>query len=449
MDYRLVRQSSGWLYLILHPAFHVTYRLLFRKIYLHNRAGVAAQAPVLIASNHPTAFVDPILFCIFFDPPVYNMTRGDIFRKWFFRKVMESVNMFPVYRRRDGYDNRDRNDEVFEYCQKKMLQRVAVNIFVEGQHHLDKRVLPAQKGIARIAFGTYERHKLDDLQIVPVGTNYIHGDRTRDEVKIIVGKPLFVKDYWPDYQKKPAATINKICRDIEIALKTICYHVEERDDDALAEQLLHLWRTEHPASFLPVVEHRAERFWGEKALLDNLNKLPSAQKAMLRERCSNYFSALQSANITDESLLHPEQGKVGWLVLLVLSAPVALIGFLIGWPVRYVSRWVANKVVKKAEFFTSVLMGIATIFGLFYLGLLLLIGWRGKIDWLPPLALLMPVLVWVSMFWHETRLRWANARRASSHPQKTQFLSWRREIWPAQISSLKLFEAVRNCSKLP
>ena len=118
MDYRNIRKSKGWIYNLLLPSIHLEYRKLFQKIHLHNRKGVPANKPVLIASNHPTAFIDPLFFCIFFDPPVYNMTRGDIFRKPFFRKLLEHCNMFPVYRQRDGYDKRDRNDEVFEYCQK-------------------------------------------------------------------------------------------------------------------------------------------------------------------------------------------------------------------------------------------------------------------------------------------------------------------------------------------
>ncbi|MBK6997471.1 MAG: hypothetical protein IPH31_22135 [Lewinellaceae bacterium] len=70
---------------------------------------------------------------------------------------------------------RDRNDEVFEYCQKKLVDGVAVNIFVEGEHHLDKRVLPLQKGIARIAFGTYENHPMEDFKLSR-WFNYIYGE---------------------------------------------------------------------------------------------------------------------------------------------------------------------------------------------------------------------------------------------------------------------------------
>jgi glycerol-3-phosphate O-acyltransferase/dihydroxyacetone phosphate acyltransferase len=428
MDYRLARQSSGWLYLLLTPFIHVVYLLLFRKIYLQNRQGVKPNTPVLIAANHPTAFIDPIFFTTFFDPPVYNMTRGDVFRKPFFRKMLESCNMFPVFRQRDGYQERDRNDEVFEYCQNKLLKRVTVNIFVEGEHHLDKRVLPLQKGIARIAFGTYARHKLEDLQVVPVGCNYIYGDRTRDEAKIIVGSPLYIKDYWPTYEQNPNLAINQLCKDILKSLKSICYDIKDRADDILAEQLLTLCRNDHPAGFLPIVEHQAALFWNEKAVLDALNTLPEVEKQALRERAANYFSALDQAAISDEALTHPEHAKPERFLLLLPIAPIALLGYLLGCPVYYLVYRVARKAVKKREFYTSVLMGLAVLVGGIYFGAMFFIGLLLGASWLVTLALLLPVLVWVSTFWKETMLRWQAATKAKNHPERTALLELRNAV---------------------
>ena len=428
MDYRFARQSSGWFYLFFTPFIHVVYRLLFRKIYLHNRRGIKPNTPVLIAANHPTAFIDPIFFTSFFDPPVYNMTRGDIFRKPFFRKILESCNMFPVFRQRDGYQRRDRNDEVFEYCQNKLLNRVAVNIFVEGEHHLDKRVLPLQKGIARIAFGTYERYRLDDLQIVPVGCNYVYGDRTRDEVKIIVGQPLYIKDYWPSYEQSPGLAINQLCKDILTALKSICYNIEDTTDDILAEQLLHLWRNDHPAEHLPIVEHQAPRFWGEKSVLDQLNALEEPEKNLLRLQVGTYFSAIEKAGLNDEAVTHPEHGKLEWLMFLLPAAPIALFGYLVVWPLRWLVYRIARKSVKKREFFTSVLMGVSVLLGIIYFAGMLFTGLILGASWLVTLALLMPLLMWLSAFWKETTLRWKAARKALVHPEKNQFLSLRKAI---------------------
>ena len=334
--------------------------------------------------------------------------------------------MFPVFRLRDGYQGRDRNDEVFAFCQKKLLDRVAVNIFVEGEHHLDKRVLPIQKGIARIAFGTYAQHRLDELQIVPVGCNYLRGDRPRDEAKIIVAPPLFIKDYWPAYEQNPNIAITQLCRDILKALKSICYHIEDRADDVLAEQLLQIWRNDHPAVHLPVVEHHASRFWGEKALLDQLNEMPEAEKNHLREHTTAYFSALDQAQVLDEALVHPEHTKFEWLIFLVAAAPIALLGFLIGWPLRWVVYQIAQKVVKKREFYTSVLMGLAVLLGGIYAGGLFIVGLLLNASWLITLSLLMPLLVWISSFWKESQLRWKNAQRAKTHPEREKLLSLRR-----------------------
>lgn len=429
MDYRLARQSTGWFYLFFTPFIHVVYRLLFRKIYLHNRKGVKPNTPVLIAANHPTAFIDPIFFTSFFDPPVYNMTRGDIFRKPVFRKFLESCNMFPVFRQRDGYQGRDRNDEVFEFCQNKLAKRVTVNIFVEGEHHLDKRILTIQKGIARIAFGTYERHRLEDLQVVPVGCNYVNGLCTRDEAKIIVGEPLFIKDYWPTYEQNPALAINQLCRDIEKSLKTICYHINDKADDGLVDELLGIWRSDHPANFLPIVENQASRFFGEKKLIDKINGMPETEKNQLRINTINYFAGLLKAGLKDEGLVHPEHAKKEWMLFLFLSAPIAILGFMIGWPVRWLVYFTARKVVKKREFYTSVLMGLAVVYGGFYLLALVLTGLFTNTPGLITLALLMPLLAWVSIFWKETMLRARAAWKARNHPDRERLLALRKAIW--------------------
>ncbi len=357
------------------------------------------------------------------------MTRGDIFRNPFFRKLLESANMFPVFRQRDGYQGRDRNDEVFEFCQKKLVQRSVLNIFVEGEHHLDKRVLPAQKGFARIAFGTYERHRLDDLQILPVGCNYVSGISTRDEAKIIVGEPLFVKDYWPVYETNPNAAINQLCRDVEKALKTICYHIEDPADDQLVEQLICLWRNDHPADHLPIVETIVPRFFGEKELINTINALPEPEKNAVRQKSEHYFSTLKEKGLNDEGLAHPEHAGFRWILLLLFTAPVALAGFLIGWPVRLLAYRITAKTVKKRAFYTSVLMGLAVILGALYFIILLILGFISNTPGLITLALLMPLLAWCSVFWKETLQRFRYAKKGLNHPERERLLALRQAIW--------------------
>jgi len=428
MKYRYAHLNQGLAYFLLEPFLHLAFRAFFRQVHVNNHRAVLAGKPVLLAVNHPTAFIDPLLLCMYLAPPIYNMTRGDIFRKPFFRKLMESANMFPVFRRRDGYAGRDRNDEVFDWCVEKLRTGHTVTIYVEGEHHLEKRVRPVQKGIARIAFGAYEKHRQDDLQIIPVGCNYQYGDRPREEAMLNIGQPIFVRDYWPAYQQNPAATILKLCADIESALKTtVCFHLES-DDDVLAEQLLTLHRSEQPQTLLPVVRFDTQRFAQEKAVLDRLNAMPEADKSALRDRTAGYFSLLKKSGLDDAALLKPGRGHWLWLLFFAAGSPLAFAGWLSSWPVRAITYWLADSKVKKREFYGSVVLGASFLVGLiFYLTLLLIGawvgGWRGAAA-----ALALPLLGWFSILFAEMWSRWRAARRALQHEDRAEMLRLREAV---------------------
>lgn len=428
MNIKYWRQSSGKLYLILVPLGHLMVRGFFRKININNRRRISPTAPVLLASNHPTAFVDPCLLCVYIDRPIYNMTRGDVFKQPFFRHLLEGINMFPVYRARDGYSGRDRNDEVFEFCINTLRRNRIVTIYVEGEHHLEKQVRPVQKGIARIAFNAYEQHRMEDLQIMPAGCNYCYGDRARDEVMVNFGEPIFVRDYWDDYQQNPAQTIQRLCSDIEKALHTICYHVDDRADLPLAEQLLTLHRGDQPDLPIPLVAENTKRFDGEKAVCDALNAMPTHEKEGLRTRVDAYFDALAKAGLDDASVAVPRYGHWLWGIFFGIGFPFYVAGRLSSWPVRAAAYYVGNNKVKKREFFTSVVMGMGFLSGLFwYFSLFFAALFTLNPYWIG-LALLLPLLGWFSMFYREIWQRWRAGVRARKHPERDKLRAMRKEI---------------------
>lgn len=428
MKYRYLHLSDASTYAILEPFMHLNFRAFFRKIHINNRLGVPPGKPVLLAVNHPTAFLDPILLVLYLQAPIYNMTRGDIFSKPLFRKMMEAVNMFPVYRRRDGYTGRDRNDEVFDWCVEKLRTGRTVTIYVEGEHHLEKRVRPVQKGIARIAFEAYTRHGQEDLQIIPVGCNYQYGDRAREEAMVNIGSPIFIRDRWAAYQQNPAAATAQLCADIEASLKTVCFHLARPDDDVLAEQLLTLHRSGLPQPPLPVVQYDTPRFAGEKAVLDALNALPEPDRDALQVRAERYFSALERAGLDDAALMKPQRAHLARLPLFMLFLPLAFVGWSSSWPVRAFCFWLAGSKVRKKEFYSSVVLGASFIGSVVYYGLLcgaaaLAGGWRGLL-----LALLLPLLGWFYLLYKEAWLRFREAWAAKRHPEHAALLALRREI---------------------
>lgn len=429
MKFSLYQQSTGKVYPFIVPiGGNCMIYGYMRKVYFNNRRGVPTDRPVLLAANHPTAFLDPFLLCTFLDPPIYNMTRGDVFEKPFYRKLLQSINMFPVFRVRDGYTGRDRNDEVFEYCIDKLYHKRVVTIYVEGEHHLEKRVRPVQKGIARIAFSAYERHQLDDLQIIPAGCNYVFGDRPRDEALVNIGQPIVVKEYWDEYQRDPAGAIHRLCNDIEVALRAVCYHVENQNDELLAERLLELHRSDHPEPPLPVYVYNATRFGREKELLNHLNDLSAAQRDALGQSAENYFNALQEADLEDSVLVNPQWGSWWWLVFFGLGFALWLIGYVSSWPLVRLCQYIADTKVRKREFYSSVRMGAGLLFGTpYYLILILACLFTGQPIWIA-LGLSLLLLGWFAQFYMDMWKRWSATRRAANHPQRAALLRIRSEI---------------------
>jgi 1-acyl-sn-glycerol-3-phosphate acyltransferase len=425
MKFSLRHQSTGKVYPYLASSAHLMLRAFLRKIYIYNRQGVPTDKPALLAANHPTAFLDPSVLGVFLYPPLYYMTRGDIFEKPFFRKLMESINMFPVFRMRDGYSSRDRNDEVFEFCRQKLIQRRVVAIYVEGEHHLEYRVRPIQKGIARIAFDTLERHELPDLQIIPAGCNYLYGDRPRDEVTLNIGEPIPLSAYREEYQHNQAAATNRLLADIETGLKKICLHIDDPSDDDLALQMLTLCRSETAASLIPIVEYHNRRFVAEKGVCDRINMLSQEEKAALRQKTDSYFKMIQDAGLHDDALMHPEWGSLPRLALFLSGFLPFLIGFITSYPVIWLAKYVTRKTVKKREFVSSVRMGVGHLGGMLYYFLLFLGSLLSWTPWWIALALALPALGWFTMFYRENWVRWYTARQARRHPERERLLEMR------------------------
>lgn len=402
--------------------------IAFRKIHINNRHGVPGDQPVLLAANHPSAAMEPFLLTIYLDPPIYNMTRGDIFSKPLLRKFLESINMFPVFRKRDGYVEKDRNDGVFEFCIDKLGQGRVVTIYVEGEHKLVKRVRTVQKGIARIAFAAYERQRNEQLQIIPAGCNYAFGDRLRDEVFVNIGKPLLIRDYWEDFQREPNGALLRLCRDIEGALKKVCYHVEDPADDLLAERLLTIFRSDHPQPIWPITVYDGNRFDMEKAVLDRLNALPAGPKERLAKDAEHYFGALEKAGIEDGGLKNPQWASAWWLRFLIAGAIPAFLGWLGNLPISWPVDRVVKTKVKKTEFKITVKIGLGYIIGWLYYPLLLLVALISMKAWLIAGVLLLPLLGWFSWFYRDIWKRWKTASKARQAEGKAELFQLRDRV---------------------
>jgi 1-acyl-sn-glycerol-3-phosphate acyltransferase len=65
---------------------------------LHHLERIPLDRPVLIASNHPSAFLEACLLATHFPKSLHFLVRGDIFINKFIVWLLAQFHLTPIYR---------------------------------------------------------------------------------------------------------------------------------------------------------------------------------------------------------------------------------------------------------------------------------------------------------------------------------------------------------------
>jgi len=192
------------------------FHFYFRRWQVSNYDNIPHKGPVIFASNHQNAFLDPLV--IYFSQPRINyfLVRANIFQNPTARFWLKSLYMLPIYRARDGLRAVAKNDEIIEKCVHILTEgNHPLVIFAEGNHNLRRALRPLQKGFARIAFATMEANNFElDLAIVPTGLNYSRHTRFRSDMLCNFGQPVYLKKYTELYKENPNKAYQKLITDV-------------------------------------------------------------------------------------------------------------------------------------------------------------------------------------------------------------------------------------------
>ncbi len=428
------------LYRIFRPAVHAAMRPFYRRVFITDFEKIPLDAPVILAVNHPTGFVDPLVLSAYIKKQLWHMTRGDLFRKKRAAQIMGSMNMFPVYRFREGYEDSRRNNEVFEFCAQKLAENQILAIYVEGISAHEKRLRPMQKGAARIAWQAFEKNNLRNLQIVPVGANYTYADQPRSEVMFMAGDPIRVADFYEKHQQNPAAAISELTNLMEARLRELMVIVKEPSDDELAEQLFQLFRNPVDRPLAPHFSTSPDRLHDEKAIADHLNELSGEDKKSLAQQADAYFSKLEKLGVTDFGLVQPAWSSWTWMLLGIIGFLPAPLGWALVWPPAKLANWVMKKKARKAEFRSSIEMGVGIVgySVIWFPAILVAALCTGRAVFIAA-ALLLPLWGYLSMLFFEIMGFCKQARAAQNLPEneRASLLEARQKLVAAAFSTLR------------
>lgn len=198
-------------------------RLYFRKTIIYNREKVPATGPLIVASNHPSAFMEASVLSTVMKRPIHFLVRGDMFHPRF-RWLFEWTKQIPIYRQKDGISNLRKNASSFDLTYRKLSEGEAVLIFPEAKTILEKKMRPIQRGTAHLAFGTMPHIKKgEELVIQPVGVNFTNPRQPGTDVVVKFGDPFVTQHATRDNRDE----IEKFTNELSDAMGPLIIQVED------------------------------------------------------------------------------------------------------------------------------------------------------------------------------------------------------------------------------
>lgn len=364
------------LYTVLKATIKIGIKVFFKNIQIRGLENLPLDRPVLIACNHPNAFMDALVVSVFVKKPFHYLARGDAFKTSFMSWFLSQLKLIPIYRIQEGVGQLQKNEETFDKCYKLLQNKGIVMVFPEGVCVQERRLRKLKKGMAKIAFGAQEFSDYNlDLCIVPVGINYTTPSKSGGDVYINIAPPIEVSEYTREYKKDKAKTINRLTSDVELEMAKLIVIIENESDDLLAEQIETLYKEKLISEFELKKADPELDFTITQKIAQGINyfhKYELDQYKIIKDNVHNYFNELKQPAIKDQ-FLRPEIINRNLLsillpkiILLLLTFPLHVIGLLTNYIPYKLPYLLTKKIVKSIEFFSSVNIALGTFIFIFY-----------------------------------------------------------------------------------
>jgi glycerol-3-phosphate O-acyltransferase/dihydroxyacetone phosphate acyltransferase len=351
--------------------------VFFKKATIKNAQNLKVKGPVIVAVNHPNAFMDPIaLTTLVYPPRLRYLARGDAFKKGIVTILLESLGIIPIFRIQDGgKEGLKKNDETYERVNSLLKKNKKIIIFAEGLCIQERRLRPLKKGVPRMVFGAMESEGLNDLIVVPVGINYTDPSQFRGTLFCNVGEPIKMIDYMAAYKEAPAKTMNQFLADLAPKMKELIVHINHIRSEEVISHLEEVYRTKYYKQHNYNLNNLEHDFLFSTKVVDIINIAEEMRPEKVKElhhKTAHYFKELKKHQIKDWLINPNNQSSISYLLfslrlLYIFSTiPIYIIGLLTSYLPYKLTDIITTKKVKVIEFKASFNMGIGAFLFLFY-----------------------------------------------------------------------------------
>jgi len=372
------------------------------------------------------------------------LAKSTLFRNPISRLVMEAFGSIPIYRAHESGargGDASRNDASFARCRAELAAGGAMALFPEGVSHSDPQLRPLKTGAARIALSTEAEHggRLG-VTLVPVGLYYERKALFRSSVLLVVGEPIDVAPLLADYRRDERQTVEALTETIDARLDEVVLQAESRDLLAGIARVAR-WTSDEGSHDLAAQHQRA------RDLADAYARLRARDPARVESIAAEvraYTRVLRQMGVRDPWALELAPLRPGALAAafakLIVAAPLAAIGAVMGWIPYRLAGEVAKRITRDED-----VLGTAKLFaGVAFLAAAwgleaTAAGFAWGAGWAAPTFLIGVATGYVALRFEELRREAAEAWRLvvlrAFHHQTTQRLAERRRALADAVAS--------------
>jgi 1-acyl-sn-glycerol-3-phosphate acyltransferase len=360
-------------YAILKWVARLTLKVFYQKVEVLGRANLPDRGPLIVLSNHPSTFMDPIILGCLARQPLHFLAKSSVFgspvKDWIFTNVF---NMVPVYRAQDNADL-SKNEEAFVKCHEVLAQGGTLLIFPEGVSLKGKQLQKIKTGAARIALGAEASGTLPSpVQMVCIGLHY-HEDATfQTQVTVNVDKPFQVAHLLESYAGNPAQTVHEVTETIRKRLEKRLVLLQDDREEGMLLQLKALFKGE----IRGLAKQQGVSFFAEKEMARVLTlhkQKDPVDFARVSLALNGYMHALERLRLHDDFFAKSGRNMGSGLVLAALGFLFGVVPYLYGVVNNYlpykIPGWIARAISAHHEYYPPIAMVAGMlVFPLFYTG---------------------------------------------------------------------------------
>lgn len=157
------------MYAVLRTYVRVGLRLYLGRIHVDRRTAPPAGTALLIASNHPNAFLDALVIAALLPYRTHYLAPGDAFRKPWAIAPLRALGLMPVAEVAGSRDLVDHGNSL-SAVHRSIANGGSLLVFAEGRSEIGNALRPLRKTTARIALRAWEAGAA--LPVLPVWLRY-------------------------------------------------------------------------------------------------------------------------------------------------------------------------------------------------------------------------------------------------------------------------------------